>query len=188
MKELIEIQSKLKAEKSQFNKFGNYKYRSLEDIVEALKPLMEETKTFLTLTDEVRQVADRIYIVATATIHSEDGIKISVDGWAREAHTQKGMSDAQVTGSTSTYARKYALNGLFAIDDTKDDDSKDKPEPTPAPKVITNQQVSDLIGAMNEHSVDSVKFLKHFGITHLNQMFAENFNKAMAMINAKKAK
>jgi hypothetical protein len=178
MKELIIIQSKLKAEKSQFNKFGNYKYRSLEDIVEALKPLMEETKTFLTLTDEIREVAGRIYIVATAILHSEDGTTtVSVNGWAREALQQKGMSDAQVTGSTSTYARKYALNGLFAIDDTKDDDSVE---------FINNQQVSNLNSAMSAHKVDNAKFLLHFNISHLNQMPLSSLDKAMAMIQSKK--
>ena len=185
MKELIEIQSKLKAEKSQHNRFGNYDYRSLEDVVEALKPLMKETKTFLTMTDEIKAVGDRFYIVSTATIHNEGGDKVSVDGWAREAQMQKGMSDAQVTGSTSTYARKYALNGLFAIDDTKDDDSKDKPEVIAPPKLVNNNQVKELENAITQHGVDKAKFMLHFGVNKLGDLYESNFTSAMEMINKK---
>jgi hypothetical protein len=175
MKELITIQNKLKAEKSQFNKFGNYNYRSLEDIVEALKPLMKETSTFLTLTDEIREVAGRIYIVATATISSEDGATtVSTTGWAREAPAQKGMSDAQVTGSTSTYARKYALNGLFAIDDTKDDDSKDKNNPL--------ETLKELIKTKN---TDQGALLKYYKVAKVEDLNDEQINQAINQINSK---
>lgn len=122
MKELIEIQSKLKAPKSQFNKFGNYNYRNQEDILEALKPLLKENGCHLIVSDELVIVGERIYIKATATI-SKENISISAIGFAREDEQIKGMSTAQITGSTSSYARKYALNGLFCIDDNKDDDN-----------------------------------------------------------------
>lgn len=117
MKTLNQIQKQLKAPKSQFNAFGKYSYRNCEDIVEALKPLLEDDDKF-TISDEVVQVGDRYYIKATATFNDT-----SVSAYAREALEQKGMNDSQLTGSTSSYARKYALNGLFAIDDTKDSDT-----------------------------------------------------------------
>ena len=120
MLELVEIQNKLKAPKSQRNNFGKYNYRSCEDILEAVKPLLGES--CLTLSDDIILVGDRIYVKSTATLKVKD-VEISVTAMAREADTQKGMSAPQVTGSASSYARKYALNGLFAIDDTKDDDA-----------------------------------------------------------------
>jgi len=123
MKELQAIQSKLVAPKGQFNSFGKYAYRNTEDILKGLKPLLEETKTDVVITDDIRMVGDRFYVVATATLTNEAGESVSATGWAREALNKKGMDDSQVTGSTSSYARKYALNGLFAIDDTKDSDS-----------------------------------------------------------------
>lgn len=121
MKALINIQSELKAPKSQYNKFGGFYYRSVEDILEGLKPLLLEHECQLFMSDSIEQVADRIYIKATATI--TDGEQtINVSAYARESESKKGMDDSQVSGSTSSYARKYALNGLFLIDDTKDAD------------------------------------------------------------------
>lgn len=121
---LMNIQSKLKAPKNQYNAFGKYKYRSCEDILEGVKPLLSETKTTLTISDEVVNVGSRFYIKATATlVDVEDGQSFSVSAFAREDESKKGMDLSQVTGSTSSYARKYALNGLFCIDDTKDSDS-----------------------------------------------------------------
>ena len=119
---LSKIQCELKAPKGQFNKFGGYAYRSCEDITEAVKPLLEKYGVALTISDEITQVASRIYVKATATLRGKDG-EISVAGFAREAETKKGMDESQITGSASSYARKYALNGLFAIDDTKDADA-----------------------------------------------------------------
>lgn len=126
MKELINIQSKLKAPKNQYNSFGKYKYRSAEDILEALKPLLEEQECTLTITDKVENIGTRFYIVATATITNGEGKSVSVQGFAREAETKSGMDSSQITGSCSSYARKYALNGLFLIDDTKDADTDEQ--------------------------------------------------------------
>jgi len=139
MKELIEIQSSLKAKKSQRNNFAKFNYRSCEDILEALKPLLKEHNCMLTISDEIVQVGDRIYVKATAEIEvvnskKKDNEDYSMNscGWAREPLTQKGMSDGQLTGATSSYARKYALCGLFLIDDSNDLDSmENRPE---APK------------------------------------------------------
>jgi hypothetical protein len=121
---LVKIQAELKAPKNQVNAFGKYKYRSAEDIIEAVKPILFKHQSALLISDEIVQVGDRIYVKATAMLVdelSED--RISVSGWAREEEVKKGMDAAQITGSASSYARKYALNGLFAIDDTKDADS-----------------------------------------------------------------
>jgi hypothetical protein len=120
---LVKIQSELKAPKGQTNNFGKYKYRSAEDIIEAVKPILNKYGTALIISDEVVQVGDRIYIKATATLLDDTDNHISVNGWAREEEVKKGMDSAQITGSASSYARKYALNGLFAIDDTKDSDA-----------------------------------------------------------------
>lgn len=147
MKELIEIQNRLNAPKSRRNDFGKYNYRSAEDILKAAKPLLKELGCVLLLSDEVKEVGNaytlntqendsrsgkssasayngtRVYVVATATIINSAGEKLSVQGMAREEVAKKGMDAAQITGAASSYARKYALNGLFAIDDGTDADS-----------------------------------------------------------------
>lgn len=119
---LAQIQSELKAPKGQFNKFGNYKYRSCEDIVESVKPLLVKHNAILNLSDELVQIGDRYYIKATAYITDGTDVIQSV-AYAREPQDLKGMSESQITGTASSYARKYALNGLLAIDDTKDPDT-----------------------------------------------------------------
>lgn len=120
MKELIAIQSELKAPKTQVNNFGGYKYRKAEDILEAVKPLLAKQKCTLTITDDIVMVGNRIYVKATATIKNEKGEVEASTGWAREEETKKGMDASQITGASSSYARKYALNGLLAIDDNAD--------------------------------------------------------------------
>jgi len=124
---LAEIQKKLKAPKNQHNNFGNYNYRSCEDILEAVKPLLDDM--WLTINDEIVPIGNRYYIKATATLHGTD-TEISVSAYAREEETKKGMDASQITGSASSYARKYALNGLFLIDDTKDADTRDNSKET----------------------------------------------------------
>lgn len=119
---LTQIQAELKAPKGQYNSFGKYKYRSAEDILEAVKPELAKYNAKLVLTDEPVMVGDRIYIKATCNYEDNDG-RLTVTGYAREANTKKGMDDSQITGTASSYARKYALNGLFLIDDTKDADT-----------------------------------------------------------------
>jgi hypothetical protein len=120
---LVKIQTELKAPKNQTNAFGKYKYRSAEDIVEAAKPILFKYNAALLISDEMVQVGERIYVKATATLILDENNIVSVHGWAREEEVKKGMDAAQITGSASSYARKYALNGLFAIDDTKDSDA-----------------------------------------------------------------
>lgn len=123
MKELITIQSELKAPKTQVNNFGGYKYRKAEDILEAVKPLLAKQKCTLIITDDIVMVGNRIYVKATATIRNEKGEVEEATGWAREEESKKGMDASQITGASSSYARKYALNGLFAIDDNADYDT-----------------------------------------------------------------
>lgn len=122
MSKLQEIQHKLKAPKGQYNSFGKYKYRSCEDILEAVKPILNEVGCTLTLSDEPILIGDRYYIKATATLKGADVNEV-VTAYAREDSEKKGMDGCQVTGTASSYARKYALNGLFCIDDTKDADT-----------------------------------------------------------------
>lgn len=152
---LLSIQTELKAPKSQYNKFGGYNYRNCEDILEALKPLLKQHNATVLLTDEIENIGDRFYVRANATfIDIENGAKITVSALAREELSKKGMDSSQVTGSTSSYARKYALNGLFCIDDTKDADmlnnSKEytatpKAQKQPTKPVQPQKQASNVI-------------------------------------------
>lgn len=121
---LLKIQAELKAPKGQYNKFGNFNYRSCEDILEAVKPLMQKYNCVLRISDVLKQIGDRYYIEATATLTDiEDNTSIANTAYAREEESKKGMDGSQITGTSSSYARKYALNGLFCIDDTKDTDT-----------------------------------------------------------------
>lgn len=122
MEELNSIQCELNAPKGQYNSFGKYKYRSCEDILASVKPLLKKYGCTLTLSDDVLPVGSRIYIKATATLTNGKGESVTTTAFAREEETKKGMDGSQVTGASSSYARKYALNGLFAIDDTADAD------------------------------------------------------------------
>ena len=136
MEKLAKIQKELKAPKGQLNKFGGYNYRSCEDILEAVKPLLDGA--ILTLQDEIINIGNRFYVKATATF-TDGTYTHSVTAMAREPETKKGMDESQITGMASSYARKYALNGLFCIDDTKDADTMDN---TPVPKrKQTNEEV-----------------------------------------------
>ena len=149
---LLTIQTKLKAPKGQYNGFGKYYYRSCEDILEAVKPLLAETKSTLRLSDRIIEVGGRVYVEATATLTDcEAGASINNTAYAREDEEKKGMDASQITGSCSSYARKYALNGLFLIDDTKDADTpesrgegadkpkKEEPKKAKADKAKTDQ-------------------------------------------------
>ena len=127
MQDLIKIQQELKAPKNQRNNFGNYNYRSCEDILEAVKPLCAKYNCLLILSDKIVEVGGRVYVEARAEFASE-GFQTTVTAYAREPESKKGMDESQITGAASSYARKYALNGLFCIDDTKDADTQKPPE------------------------------------------------------------
>ena len=120
---LTEVQNELKAPKSKYNSFGKYNYRSCEDILEAVKPILKAKRLAMTVKDDVFNIGDRFYIMATVTVYDcESEEKVTTTAYAREDADKKGMDGSQITGSSSSYARKYALNGMFAIDDTKDAD------------------------------------------------------------------
>lgn len=162
VEKLIAVQTALKAPKGQYNSFGKYKYRSAEDILNAVKPLNAELGLLLTLSDEPLLIGDWHYIKATATI--TDGIiKESFTAYARESLTKKGMDDSQITGTASSYARKYALNGLYLIDDTKDADTDEYKKQEKNVKKITKKQLEQLranfqkIAALKKVSEKSVE-------------------------------
>lgn len=182
---LMKIQAELKAPKNQYNSFGKYKYRSCEDILEGVKSLLEKNKAVLILTDQVKEINGRFYIEATAgLIDIDDGTTVSTTALAREDENKKGMDQAQVTGSASSYARKYALNGLFCIDDTEDSDStnqgdKDekpkqgtsnqgKSSQTGSSKGITDAQIKRLFAIANKHNV---------GEADIKKVIAKSYNK-----------
>lgn len=130
---LLNIQAELKAPKGQYNSYGGYNYRSCEDILEAVKPLLKSNNCVLTITDGLEQIGERYYIRAAATITDAEGNESYTNvAYAREEETKKGMDGAQITGTASSYARKYALNGLFLIDDTKDADTDEHAKQTGA--------------------------------------------------------
>lgn len=180
---LLEVQSELKCGKTQYNSFGNYHYRNCEDILEAVKPLCKKFKMLIYLTDEIELIGDRTYVKATATavnVEKPDE-KIIVTASSREEDTKKGMDPSQITGASSSYARKYALNGLLDIDDTKDADTTNKGDTTTKGQVrttavkTTNQvnspQQPKVLAAIDPTSV--LTFGKHKGKTWA-EMFAED--------------
>lgn len=187
-KKLNEIQIKLKAPKSQFNKFGNYKYRNCEDILEALKPLLNEFKTVISLKDEIVFIEGRFYVKATVTlIDSETGEAFSTSAFAREEETKKGQDGSQITGASSSYARKYALNGLFAIDDTKDSDStnthgKEEHKQDRVQEFLNSRE--GMIERLNENlSSDKLKrMLTAYKVEELWQMTDEQLKEACEKI------
>ena len=197
------IQARLKAPKDQYNSFGKYKYRNVEMIFEAVKPLLSETRTALTVSDVVEEISGRYYIMSTATLTDIEnpGDRVQVVAYAREEETKKGMDGSQVTGSSSSYARKYALGGLFCIDSGEADaDSwnagngqpkeREKPKAKTAPKQAEPQPVS---AAAQEAELGYIKsiinkytdrdfggqLLKHYGVNSLNEMTPEQIVKAM---------
>ncbi len=190
-KEVIEllnkVQTELKAPKTQENKFGGYKYRSCEDILEALKELEAKHSFCTLLSDEIMLVANRIYVKATAKFVCDKG-EISVSAYAREAEVKKGMDEAQITGSASSYARKYALNGLFAIDDTKDADATnthiDEPKEGQKGKVtyMTPEQLSDLTQLCEVTHSDIEKLTAYYKVKSFSQV---PYDKAKAALLAK---
>lgn len=190
------IQVELKAPKNQYNSFGKYKYRNCEDILESAKPICNKNRTTLLISDEIKQIGDRYYVEATAQLldwDSKEGIQVRA--LAREEDNKKGMDASQVTGATSSYARKYALNGLFNIDDTKDTDSEEhqnlknkgeqQPEQAPqqnAPKV-TAKQVELIKGLYKENEI--AKMLTSLKVSSLEEITIEQ---ASTMIKARKGK
>ena len=167
---LLAIQTELKAPKSQYNSFGKYKYRNCEDILEAVKPLLAKYKATLKISDELEMIGDRYYIKATAMFidaEAEEGVFVENTAYAREEAEKKGMDGSQVTGASSSYARKYALNGLFAIDDTKDSDTTNtgdsgEKKPKNAKKKPPREM---LIDELRKQGIDIAAYAEEKGVT-----------------------
>ena len=154
---LLSVQAELKCNKSQYNAFGKYYYRNAEDILEAVKPLLAKVKATITINDEIVNIANRFYVKATAKIIDiESGEVVETNEYAREAENKKGLDESQITGSTSSYARKYALNGLLLIDDTKDSDyapdSNSKPATAPKNKPLSKETQEEINRRIMEYT------------------------------------
>lgn len=178
-KKLLQVQSDLKAPKGQYNSFGKYNYRSAEDILEAVKPLLHNEGLVQTISDEIVSVGDRIYVKSIVTLYdAESDESLSVSALAREDETKKGMDSSQITGSTSSYARKYALNGMYAIDDTKDLDATNtgtkKTEATQAIEKATMDEIEKLLelGIMKGQDESAVRkaALHHYKVDDLRKL------------------
>ena len=193
---LMTVQTKLRAPKGQYNSFGKYSYRSCEDILEALKPLLGEVGAIVNVTDEIKLIGDRYYVEATASfIDTETGERMIAKASAREAETKKGMDDSQVTGSVSSYARKYALNGLFAIDDNKDADSTNthgkEIKPNMTPTGVTEAQLKRLLAIGNKSGFNKdtiVKTVKKLYGCELKDMTREQYNEVCNRLESKGGK
>ena len=186
---LMNIQQELKAPKGQYNDFGKYAYRSCEDILEAVKPLLKKEKVVLTISDELQYIGNRYYIKATATlIDTESEAIISNSAYAREEETKKGMDGSQITGASSSYARKYALNGLFGIDDNKDGDTtniqskEEKEDKKASPKQIEliqkyyqGENLTKLLEVNNLEKLEDMSINKASEI--LSKLFAKKEDK-----------
>nr|DAP67088.1 MAG TPA: ERF superfamily protein [Caudoviricetes sp.] len=184
---LATIQKKLKAPKNQFNKFGNYKYRSCEDILESLKGLLEKTETSLKISDELVLLGDRFYVKATATLYDlESTEKIENTAYAREEETKKGMDGSQITGTASSYARKYALNGLFLIDDTKDADTNEYHKQTNKVKEnnIELDHRQELIKYCKENNININETARDYKINAKSTN--EDFKNVLEMLNERR--
>lgn len=188
-KALQVIQTELKAPKGQFNSFGKYNYRSCEDIVEALKPLLTKTDTVLVINDKISMIGERYYVVAEAELISvKDGSSVKNAAYAREDEQKSGMSLSQVTGATSSYARKYALNGLLCIDDTKDADTMDnskKQAPQPTCYDWRTLKARATQGGISED--DLKQYLKDtLKVTGTDSMTQEHYQQAFNWVNAQR--
>jgi hypothetical protein len=214
MQALKKIQQELKAPKGQYNSYGKYAYRSAEDILEAVKPLLAKYDAELILSDDITEVGGRIYVKATARFIEHDAETntndlATVTAFAREPAERKGMDESQITGTASSYARKYALNGLFLIDDNKDADSIDAPQTNaqPAQQAANNTRVNGRATAQNaaqrntaasatvietitrlisETNTDTAKFLAFFKVNAVQDLTAEQARKAYNMLQSKK--
>ena len=184
---LSDIQANLHAPKNQFNNFGKYKYRNCEDILEAVKPLAAAHGCAVIIYDEPVSIEGRHYIKAFAMLScgTDADMQITASACAMEAESKKGMDSAQVTGATSSYARKYALNGLFAIDDTKDADSKDNSKPEPLP-TISAEQVANLEALIEEVDADKAAFLGWLKVDELSSVTAKFYANAVNALEKKR--
>lgn len=194
MENLTKIQTELKAPKNQYNKFGGYNYRSAEDILEAVKPLLLKYGAELTICDEICEIGGRIYVKAVCK-YREGNDGVTVNAYAREPENKKGMDDSQITGTASSYARKYALNGLFLIDDTKDADTnayyeQSRNNPPPAQKKTigdrsTKEQWEEIDRFIEQTKTDRVKMLAYYKVNDITEMNFDTARNCIANLKAK---
>ena len=179
---LFQIQNELKAPKGQFNKFGGYKYRSCEDIMEALKPVLLKHKANMFITDDLIMVGERYYLKATVTLTLEDATCYKTSAFAREEETKKGMDASQITGSASSYARKYALNAMFAIDDTADADATNTHDKEDK---LTSEQASEIMRLIALTETEQDKLLAYFKVDSIYKL---PYQQVVKSLNSKLAK
>lgn len=179
---LMHVQEKLKAPKSNYNSFGKYKYRSCEDILEAVKPLLAEEGLTLTLSDEIEQIGDRYYVRATASLYENDNLIEIVSAYAREEDAKKGMDASQITGTASSYARKYALNGLFLIDDTKDADTNEHASQMAYEEYATTAEKKTLMRLCEDLNVDISDILHQVGVIDGKKMTSKQHAQALEIL------
>ena len=189
IEKIVAIQSELKAPKGQYNSFGKYNYRSCEVILEGVKALLAKHGLVLTIRDGIELIGDRFYVKATATI-TDGKEQLSTDAYARESADKKGMDASQVTGATSSYARKYALNGLLAIDDTKDADTMDnsKKPAQQTQETVYNWQTLKARATQGGISEDDLKhYLKEtLKVNESKDMTQEHYQQAFNWVNAQR--
>jgi hypothetical protein len=186
---IVAIQSMLKAPKGQYNSFGKYNYRSCEDILEGVKPLLSEQELILTIEDSIEMIGDRYYVKATATL-SDGTNSISTSAYARESLDKKGMDASQVTGATSSYARKYALNGLLAIDDTKDADTMDNSKKSVQQTQETVYNWNSLKTRAVQGGISEEELVHYvtetFKVSKPSELKQEHYQQAFNWVNAKR--
>lgn len=184
---LMNIQQELKAPKGQHNNYGDYNYRSCEDIQEAVKPLLKKNKAVLVINDELELIGSRYYLKATASlIDTEDGSQVTNTAYARETDSKKGMDEAQITGSCSSYARKYALNGLFCIDDTKDPDTQ-KPDNERQQTGreyaarVGKKEIDELLAEAYRTNVDISQVCERYGVNIIQSLTMQDYKRALSV-------
>lgn len=189
IEKIVAIQSELKAPKGQYNSFGKYNYRSCEDILEGVKPLLAKHGLVLTIQDSIDLIGDRFYVKATATI-TDGKEELSTSAYARESLDKKGMDASQVTGATSSYARKYALNGLLAIDDTKDADTMDnsKKPVQQTQETVYNWQTLKARAVQGGISEDDLVHYvtETFKVSKPSELKQEHYQQAFNWVNAQR--
>ena len=196
---IMRIQMEMKAPKNLFNKFGGYKYRNAEGILEAFKPFEEKYKVFLVVGDEIVAVGDRVYVKATATLYDAENqssswlsTSMSNSAYAREDLAKKGMDGSQITGTASSYARKYALNGLFLLDDTKDADTDEyaieaaaKASKEARGGLLTVEQKTEITAELNRTGVRKNSFLESFGASSIDELTERDAADGLKKLKAK---
>lgn len=189
IEKVVAIQSELKAPKGQYNSFGKYNYRSCEDILEGVKPLLAKHGLVLTIQDSIELIGDRFYVKATSTI-TDGKEQLSTSAYARESLDKKGMDASQVTGATSSYARKYALNGLLAIDDTKDADTMDNSKKPVQQTQETIYNWNSLKARAVQGGISEEELVHYvtetFKVSKLSELKQEHYQQAFNWVNAKR--